>query len=163
MRVLPNTWSAPEIDCHRSGTGRTLWRPSRRRGFPVLGKRRWPRSGDTPTSSHPLAALLPRPGCFTLGPWSHPDITDEHHDGCGFEASHRLGKSVGGRDPRAHQAVRGERRRQRRRAPRPPGLRLRLPGAQWSREDDPHPGAAGPDPRRCRHHVPSRSRRPSPP
>ena len=35
----------------------------------------------------------------------------------------------------------------------PRGLRLRLPGAQRRRQDDPHPGAARADRRRCRHHA----------
>ena len=39
-------------------------------------------------------------------------------------------------------------------APGASWLRLRLPRAERCRQDDPHPGAPGPDPRRCRDDVP---------
>ena len=49
-----------------------------------------------------------------------------------------------------------ERRRQRCRAPRPEGMRVRLPRSQRRRQDHSHPGAAGTDPRRFRHDVAAR-------
>ena len=86
--------------------------------------------------------------------------TDDHDDAPGRLRPAGSREPMGRGDPWADQAVRGERRRERRGAPRPSGMRLRLPRSQRRRQDHAHPGAAGTDARRCRHDVPARIPRP---
>ena len=72
------------------------------------------------------------------------------------ESSSRPWTANGRWRPRAHQTVRRERRRRRGRAPRPPGVCLRLPRARLARQDHAHPRAARTHPRRRRNDVPAR-------
>ena len=122
------------------GLGGLYWSPWSRRGLQAL---------DPGARAHETAET-------GAGPVTRRRASGEHDELGSRHPSPSRGEPMGGRDARPHQAVRAERRSERRGAARTPRLRLRLPGAERRRQDDTHPGAARIDPRRRRHDVVAR-------